>query len=78
MRGCLLRENRESRESPGVEELEWENPADKNLLVYVMTGGVLSQYKKKIRNQGANTGEGREGAIPYYCLTKIHGSRTTS
>jgi hypothetical protein len=26
--------NREIRESPGIQELEWENPADKNLLVY--------------------------------------------
>ena len=34
MRGSLLRENREVRESPGIEELGRENPAGKNLLVY--------------------------------------------
>jgi len=33
MRGSFLGENREIRESPGIQELEWENPADKNLLV---------------------------------------------
>ncbi|MCP4369316.1 MAG: hypothetical protein GY797_14550 [Deltaproteobacteria bacterium] len=33
MRGSLLHENRETREFPGVQELEWENPVEKNLLV---------------------------------------------
>jgi hypothetical protein len=33
MRGSFLHENREAREFPGIYKLEWENPAEKNLLV---------------------------------------------
>ena len=62
MRGCLLGGNREIREYPGVDELEWENPVDKKSPGVL--GGALSRYKKKIRSQGANIGCGREGVIP--------------
>jgi len=33
MRGSLLHENRETREFPGIQGLEWENPDEKNPLV---------------------------------------------
>ena len=43
-----------------------------------VVGGVLSRYKQRTRNQGANTGWGGEGANPYAHLTMYHGSRTTT
>jgi hypothetical protein len=47
MRGSLLRENREARESPGIKKLEWENPAEKNLPVCrgVPTPGTSDEHE---------------------------------
>ena len=54
MRGSLLRENREIRETPGVEVLEWENPVDKNLLVYWVAPfpGTRRRYEARARTSG--------------------------
>jgi hypothetical protein len=51
MRGSLLCENRETRESPGIEKLEWGNPDEANLLVWWAAPSPITSKENETRAQ---------------------------
>ena len=64
--------NREAREFPGIQELEWENPDEKNLLVCWVAPSLDTSEEHETRAQIPG-GVGKEQiAIQYAHLTMFH------